>query len=107
MTSKIIQEHFDDTLEDIPYLLLSVFLVLTLPWRFHYIKRALLLLRDHKRNRIEFQNLLGKLSNDYLCILLYIILLLSFVKTRRTLTLIYRNFKINFYVGYLRYSHLK
>ena len=84
-----------------------MFLLITLPWRFFYIKHALILMREHKKNRIEFLNLMRKLAKDYLCIFLYIVLLCSGVKTKRVLVLIKRNIKLNFYVGYLKYSHLK
>ena len=82
-------------------------MVCTLPWRLFYVRRCVLLLRESRHNRGEFHSLAKKLANDYLCILLYLVLLLSGIKTRRALTLIYRNFKLNFYVGYLKYSHLK
>ena len=39
--SKIVEQHFDTAIEDFPYLMLMAFLAVTLPWRFHYLKKAL------------------------------------------------------------------
>jgi hypothetical protein len=44
---------------------------------------------------------------DYLCILLNILLLLSGVKSRKAIALIKRNYQLNFFVGFLKYSFLK
>jgi len=44
---------------------------------------------------------------DYLCIFLNILLLFSIVKTKKAIQLIVRNYRLNFFVGFLRYSYLK
>jgi hypothetical protein len=44
---------------------------------------------------------------DYLCIFLSILLLLSIVKTKKAIQLIMRNYRLNFFVGFLKYSFLK
>lgn len=62
-------------------------------------------MRDDKIYRRQFILLIRKVSQDYRCIFLYVILLLSIVKTKRTAYLIIRNIKLNFYVGFLKYSH--
>lgn len=47
----IVNPYFSQTIEDIPYLGLMLFLLATLPWRFYYIKNALFLMRDDRLNR--------------------------------------------------------
>lgn len=47
------------------------------------------------------------IAKDYQCIVLYLLLILSIVKTKRAIKLFIRNFKLNFYVGTLKYSHLQ
>lgn len=47
------------------------------------------------------------IAKDYQSIMLYVVLLFSIVKTKRAVVLFVRNVKLNFYVGTLKYSHLK
>ena len=61
----IVQIIFEIAIEDIPYLGLMIFLVITLPWRIFYIKKAVLMMRDDKQNRKEFVKLLKKIAKDY------------------------------------------
>lgn len=48
-----------------------------------------------------------KVFKDYLCIFLNIILLFSGVKTVKAIELMMRNYRLNFFVGFLKYSFLK
>ena len=100
----IVDDTFESAKEDIPYLGSMILLMITLPWRFFYIRKALFMMKDNKKNRNEFVKLLKKVAKDYECILLYLLLIFSIIKTRRAIRLFIRNAKINFYVGLLKYS---
>ena len=45
---EIVEISYKLALEDLPYLLLMIFLLFTLPWRYYYLKKALLLMREDK-----------------------------------------------------------
>jgi hypothetical protein len=45
---EIVEISYQLALEDLPYLLLMIFLLFTLPWRYYYLKKALLLMREDK-----------------------------------------------------------
>jgi len=50
---------------------------------------------------------LRNVFKDYLCILINVVLLLSLVKSRKAIGLILRNYRLNFFVGFLKYSFFK
>jgi hypothetical protein len=72
-----------------------------MPWRVNYIIQAIRDTRDDGRERRAFLRLLRNIFKDYACILLNIILLLSGFKTKKSLLLIRRNYRLNFFIGFL------
>lgn len=44
---------------------------------------------------------------DYACIIINAVLLLSGFKTRKALLLIRRNYRLNFFIGFLEYSYFQ
>lgn len=44
---------------------------------------------------------------DYTCIFLSLVLLFSGIKTKKAFILIRRNFRLNFFIGFLEYSYFK
>lgn len=96
---------FLEALRDLPYLILIAFLLVTMPWRVNYILQAVRDARDDKDERKSFIRLLRNIFKDYACIILNIMLLLSGFKSRKALLLIRRNYRLNFFIGFLEYSY--
>ena len=100
-----VHEIFKEALKDLPYLLVIAILFLTMPWRINYIVQAIKDTRDDSGERKSFIKLLRNLFKDYLCICINLVLLLSGFKTRKALLLIRRNYRLNFFIGFLEYSY--
>ena len=96
-----------DALVDVPYMLLMLLVLATMPWRVNYVLRAVKDMREDAHERKAFFRLLRNFFKDYACILLSAVLLLSGFKTRKAIILIRRNFRLNFFIGFLEYSYFK
>ena len=96
-----INDIFQESLKDLPYLLLIAVLFVTVPWRINYILQAIRDTRDDSGERKAFIKLLKNIFKDYLCIFMNLILLFSGFKTRKALLLIRRNYRLNFFIGFL------
>ena len=94
-------------LADFPYLVVILLLFVTMPWRFNYIIQAIREVREDIRSRKAFLTLLKNIFKDYACIFLNVVLLLSGFKTNKALLLIKRNYRLNFFIGFLEYSYFE
>lgn len=90
---------------DLPYLLLIMFIFITMPWRITYIIQTIKDMRDDTAERKSFFKLLRNIFKDYACIFMNILLLVSIFKTKKALFLIKRNYRLNFFKGFLEYSY--
>lgn len=84
-----------------------VFVLVIMPWRFFYLKKALKQMKEDSAERYQVIKVMKNVFKDYLCIFINIILLMSIVKTKKAIRLIIRNYRLNFFVGFLKYSFLK
>lgn len=84
-----------------------VFVLVIMPWRFFYLKKALKQMKEDSAERYQMIKVMKNVFKDYLCIFINIILLMSIVKTKKAIRLIIRNYRLNFFVGFLKYSFLK
>ena len=76
-----------------------------MPWRFNYIIQAIKDTRDDRDERKSFIKLLRNIFKDYMCIIMNLVLLFSGFKTRKAILLIRRNYRLNFFIGFLEYSY--
>lgn len=73
----------------------------TMPWRINYIIQTIKDMREDSQERKTFFKLMKNIFKDYACILMNIILLLSVFKTMKAFLLIRRNYRLNFFIGFL------
>lgn len=92
---------FAESLADFPYLIIIALLLILMPWRINYILQAIRDTRDDSGERKAFLRLFKSIFKDYACIFLNILLLLSGFKTSKALLLIKRNYRLNFFIGFL------
>ena len=78
-----------------------------MPWRYHYLAKAFQGMITDPVNRKEFKQIIKKVGKDYLCIFLSVVLLFTGIKTKKALLLIRKNFRLNFFVGFLKYEYLQ
>jgi len=100
-----VNELFKEALKDLPYLFVIAILFVAMPWRINYIVQAIKDTRDDSGERKAFIKLLRNIFKDYLCIFMNLVLLFSGFKTRKALLLIRRNYRLNFFIGFLEYSY--
>jgi hypothetical protein len=100
-----VHEIFKEAVRDVPYLIVIGVLFLTMPWRINHILRAIRDTREDSDERKAFIQLLRQIFKDYACIFMNVVLLLSGFKTRKALILIRRNYRLNFFIGFLTYSY--
>jgi len=76
-----------------------------MPWRINYIIQTLYDIRDNKNERRAFLKLLKNALKDYACIFMNLLLFLSVFKTKKALILFKKNYKLNFFIGFLEFSY--
>ena len=85
--------------------MLILFIFISMPWRITYIIQAIRDVRDDPSSRKSFFKLLKNIFKDYACIFMNILLLVSVFKTKKAIFLIKRNYRLNFFKGFLEYSY--
>lgn len=103
---KITYAIFLETLRDMPYFGVMLLVLVMMPWRINYLLKAISCSREDPSNRRQILQLLRNVAKDYACVAINVVLLLSGFKTKKALLLIKRNFRLNFFVGFLKYSYL-
>lgn len=76
-----------------------------MPWRINYIIQTIKDMRDDSKERKAFFKLIRNIFKDYACIFMNIFLLLSIFKTKKSLLLIRRNYRLNFFIGFLDFAY--
>jgi hypothetical protein len=101
----MVSSVLNETIQDIPYLLLMLLIFITMPWRINYLIQTVKDMREDSQERKSFFKLIRNFFKDYACIFLNIVLLISIFKTKKALFLIRRNYRLNFFIGFLEYSY--
>ena len=96
---------FSAAIRDLPYLISLLVMLVIMPWRIFYIIEVIVGFRKGFEDRRKFFNLAKNIIKDYLCILLTMVLIFTIIKAKKAVKLALKNFRLNFFVGFLKYSY--